>query len=635
MIRDILQKYWGYAQFRPMQEEIIQSVLEGKDTLAVMPTGGGKSICFQVPALAKEGICFVITPLIALMKDQVEQLKNRGITAEAIHSGMDRREIDRMLDRALKKEIKFLYLSPERLKTEIVQERAKRMQVSLLTVDEAHCISQWGYDFRPPYLEIAAFRQLIPETPVIALTASATPRAKEDIKEKLAFRENQAEFQKSFSRDNLSYSCFEESNKEDRLLKILNNVKGSAIVYVRNRKKTKEVADFLNRRQVKAEFYHAGLDHQQRNAKQEAWIQNHCRVMVATNAFGMGIDKADVRVVAHLDLPDCLEAYYQEAGRAGRDEKKAYSVILYNANDLLELERRIELSYPDMEFIRNVYQALANHFHIPVNGAELNHYDFDLAQFQHQFNLDTVQTFYALRKLEEEGLIQMNEAFYQPSKVQFIIPYRDLYDFQLKNPKAEALIKFLLRFYGSELHSNYVKISESQIARYLKRDHKEVEEQLKQLQQRKILEYLRQSTQAQVIFLTPRYEAKHLPLDKLKIEERKKNEIQRAKAVATYASHRHRCRTQLLQEYFGEISYHNCGICDNCLERKKQMPVGDEFGEHSRKIIELVKDAPLSLQQLAEKMHPIKEKKVILTVQQMVDAEQLVYLKDGRIALGR
>ena len=399
--QSILKQYWGYDTFRPLQAEIIQSVLEGRDTLALLPTGGGKSLCFQVPTLMSEGICIVISPLIALMQDQVEQLKRRGISAVGIFSGMHKNQIDIALDNCIYGDIKFLYVSPERLQTKLFIERAKQMKINLLAIDEAHCISQWGYDFRPPYMKIAEFRALLPKVPMIALTATATEEVRADILNRLEMVNPQT-FQQSFARANLSYSAFKEDDKERRLMKILQNVQGSGVVYVRNRRRTQEISDLLNKYNIQSTFYHAGLNAQERTKRQENWIKNRVRVIVATNAFGMGIDKPDVRTVVHLDLPDTLEAYYQEAGRAGRDGEKAYTVALYNQSDTENLEKNVLTSYPPLELVRRVYQSLGNLFQLAVGTGEFNSFDFDLLEFQNRFNLPPTDTYFALKILENQ-----------------------------------------------------------------------------------------------------------------------------------------------------------------------------------------------------------------------------------------
>lgn len=630
-IHQILKKFWGYPNFRPLQEDIIQSVLEGQDTLALLPTGGGKSICFQVPALALEGICLVISPLIALMKDQVEQLKRRNIPALAIHSGMNFREIDKTLEQATEGKIKFLYLSPERLKTELFLERLKRMDVSLLAIDEAHCISQWGYDFRPAYLEIADFREKLPkDTKVIALTATATEIVKKDIQKKLAFQKNGQVFQKSFARVNLSYSCFEIENKHQKLLQILRNVQGSAIVYARNRKRTKELADFLQQNKISADFYHAGLSHTLRSAKQERWIQNRVRVIVATNAFGMGIDKADVRVVVHWDLPDTLEAYYQEAGRAGRDEKKAYAVALFQEQNLKDLQKQVELSYPEIPFIKKVYQALANFFNVAVNTNELQSFDFDFRQFRETYELDNISTYHSLKKLSEAGLIDFNESYHNPSRVFIKYPYRDLYDFQLKNPVFEPLLKWLLRMVGGEIFQNFVTIQESEIARVLKVKTELIQKQLQSLQHQQVLIYEKQKEKPQITFLTPRYEAERIPLDKEAIEKRKSRDLGKVKAVGHYVFHQNRCRTQLLLEYFGEISYEKCGVCDICLKQKKN-PLQDN--QLKATLLNFLRKKPLLPEELVRQIGEKHQKEIAQWIQKLLDVELIEYEMNGKLRI--
>ncbi|MCB0586106.1 MAG: ATP-dependent DNA helicase RecQ, partial [Phaeodactylibacter sp.] len=413
---EILKKYWGYDGFRPLQEDIIRSVLEGKDTLALMPTGGGKSICYQVPALCREGICIVVSPLIALMKDQVENLKQRNIPAEAIYSGMHYRDIDRILDNCVYGNIKLLYLSPERLTTELARVRIQKMKASLLAVDEAHCVSQWGYDFRPPYLQIAEMREVLPGVPILALTATATPEVARDIQEKLAFRQENL-LQKSFERPNLSYSVLHEEDKLKKLAEILHRVPGSGIVYVRSRRRTKEIARYLQRQKIRADFYHAGLDTEERSRKQEEWMNNKSRVVVSTNAFGMGIDKPDVRVVVHMELPDSLEAYFQEAGRAGRDGRKSYAVLLYNDSDRQNLERRFEQSFPGLKEVQRVYRALGSYFQLATGSGEGQSFDFEIVEFARNFQIKIVQAYSCLKILEQAGWIVLTDAVFVPSSL--------------------------------------------------------------------------------------------------------------------------------------------------------------------------------------------------------------------------
>lgn len=591
---EILKKYWNYDTFRPQQEDIVLSVLEKKDTLVLMPTGGGKSICFQVPAMAMEGVCIVITPLVALMKDQVEQLKKRGIHAAAIYSGMHKNEIDQTLDEFVYGNGKFLYVSPERLQTELMKVRTKLMKVALLVIDEAHCVSQWGYDFRPPYLKIPEFKKLIPNVSTIALTATATHEAQLDIIEKLDLK-NVRIFRQSFARPNISYSAFAEENKEKRMLDIIQKVNGSAIVYVRSRKRTKEIAEWLEQRRISADYYHAGLSTEERFAKQEAWIKNQKRIMVATNAFGMGIDKPDVRLVIHLDLPENLEAYYQEAGRAGRDGNKAYAVILYFLNDIEELFKNIEKKYPPIENLKRMYQALANYCNLAVGAENFESYDFDFNQFIKIYGLQVADSHNELRKLEEEGLIQLSEAYHAPSKIIIEVGHRELYNFQVKSPAYDKFIKILLRMYGGDLFSNFVTINEAAIGKYFFANTKEVEQMLDYLQSIGIITYQKQKNTPQLTFLTARQDAKKLHLDVVRMENRKKKDFGKAVAMGQFAEEKRRCRQQFLQEYFDEETTLTCGICDNCLNNKKNEPETpiEIFTKYRQKILEIL-PAPIN-----------------------------------------
>jgi len=443
----ILKQYWGHDSFRPLQEEIIQSVLEKRDTLALLPTGGGKSICFQIPAMMLPGICIVVTPLIALMKDQVQHLKDIGIQAVAIYSGLKSREVDIILDNCIFGQIKFLYLSPERLYSELVQERIKHMPVNLFAIDEAHCISQWGYDFRPPYLQLGKLKELHPDVPFLALTATATTAVIADIQDKLQFKQNNV-FVKSFLRDNLGYMALEEENKAGRMIRIIQKLGGSGVVYVRNRRETQEVARYLVNIGISADFYHAGLLGKERDSKQEAWMQNRTRVIVATNAFGMGIDKPDVRFVIHLDIPESLEAYYQEAGRAGRDGKKAFPVLLYQQGDKDRLLKNVKLSFPSVAFIQQVYHHLCNHFQIPYGAGEGLTFDFDVVAFIKKYKIETIPTLSALKFLEKDGWLAVSEAVFIPSRFKFEVNHQELYKIQVQYERYDKLIKAILRSYG-------------------------------------------------------------------------------------------------------------------------------------------------------------------------------------------
>jgi ATP-dependent DNA helicase RecQ len=627
-LKAILREHWGYTQFRPLQEDIIQAVLAGKDTLALLPTGGGKSICFQVPALALDGLCIVVSPLIALMKDQVEQLIRRGIYAVMVASSMDFKQIDKVLDECVSGKAKFLYLSPERLQTDLFKERAKRMKIGLLAIDEAHCISQWGYDFRPPYLEIAEFRKNIPQVPIIALTATATPSVQQDIQTKLAFRQDAQVFQKSFARPNLSYTVLQADNKGKYLIESLKRLNGSAVVYVRSRNKTQQLAEFLQKNLFSADYYHAGLPPFVRSKKQDDWLQGKIRVMVATNAFGMGIDKPDVRLVIHWELPDSLEAYYQEAGRAGRDEQKAYAVAFFQERDMADARQKIEQAYPPVDFMRQVYQALANHFQVPVGAGEFAQYEFDLSHFQTTFNLKGTSTYYALKRLVDEGLIDFNEAYQQPSKVQFKMNNRDLYDFQLKNQGAEPILRTLSRLYGSEMQNQAVKISEKDIAKSMGINPESIRKQLARLHELNVLEYQEQKEKPQITFLTSRYDGTQLPINQARLQERKQRDLDRMANVEEYALHKHRCRTQLLQEYFGEVSYEPCGVCDVCVRKQRNAPLPDV----TEQILQQLQDTPRALPDLQANFPHILSEKLGEAIQDMLDAGLVQYLDNGKLA---
>jgi ATP-dependent DNA helicase RecQ len=630
-IRAVLKNYWGYDTFRPFQEDAIRTVLNGIDTLVLLPTGGGKSICFQVPVMAMEGVCIVVTPLIALMKDQVEQLKKRGISAAAIHTGMGRNEIDITLDNCIHGNTKFLYVSPERLRTDIMIARAGQMKICLLAIDEAHCISAWGYDFRPAYLLISEFRKRIPGVPAMALTATATEEVRADILEKLEMK-NARVFKQSFARANLSYSAFAEDNKEKKILQVLKNVGGSAIIYVRTRKRTKEIADWLNRHGISAQAYHAGLPFKERSERQSAWIKNQVRTVVATNAFGMGIDKPDVRTVIHFDLPDNLEAYYQEAGRAGRDEKKAYAVALFNQLELDELADNIERRYPSIEVLKRVYQSLANYYQVPVGGGEMSGYSFDIQDFTGIFGLAPNETHYALKLLEEEGFIQLSENFNDPSKVHFLVDNRQLYDFQIRYQEFDSFIKVILRLYGGEVFTEYVRISEAEIAQVYFAPEAEVTTKLKFLAEREIMDYQPRKDKPQLTFLTPRYDASLLPLNVFEIQRKKERDLSKARAVARYASHLQICRTLLLLEYFNEFDAEECGICDICLKKKKAEALKDS--SLPQKIAEYLRsEGPQTPIRLSQAFENADEELFFLTLQELIRNEVVIYDSSGNLTI--
>jgi ATP-dependent DNA helicase RecQ len=616
-IHQVLKQYWGYDTFRALQEEIVQSVLDGKDTLALLPTGGGKSICFQVPALLQPGICVVVSPLIALMKDQVENLKVRGIEAVAIVSGMSKREVDILLDNCVYGNIKFLYISPERLSSPLVQERIRHMNVNLFAIDEAHCISQWGYDFRPPYLQLAELRQLHPKVPILALTATATQQVADDIVSKLAFKKGFQVFRKSFERSNLSYVVAKEENKLKRLLNLLYKVKGSGIVYVRNRRETQELARQLCLEGVKADFYHAGLAAEVRAKKQDDWKVNSLRVIVATNAFGMGIDKPDVRFVAHMDLPESLEAYYQEAGRAGRDEKKSYAVLLFNDADVKALDRKLAQGSPSLADIQLVYHQLGNHFQVAYGAGEGLLFPFDVADFCKKYGLDPIKTLNILKVLSLEGYVGLTESVYLPSRLQVIVDYEALYSFQLSNAAYEPLIKTLLRSYGG-LYDQYVPIKEQDLAKRLQISVNQVVQMLSKLNDMQLIAYEAKTDQPQIQFLRPRVDRAHLGIDYNFLAQRQAIYQKQVEGVLNYVN-QPICRSQQLLNYFDEHTRETCGVCDVCIGARKK------YSEEALRlaIMEKLRSEPLSIEVLADSLLDGSEETRLELIRLMLDEGKL------------
>lgn len=616
-IYEALKAYWNFDSFRPLQEDIIRSVLEGRDTLALMPTGGGKSVCFQVPALVQPGICIVVSPLIALIKDQVEALKEKGIEAVSLVSGMSKREVDILLDNCVYGNIKFLYLSPERLLSPLVRERISYMKVNLIAIDEAHCISQWGYDFRPPYLQLAELRQVQPKVPVLALTATATLRVIADIQEKLAFKAPNV-FSKSFGRANLSYVVSHEENKIRKLLSIARNVHGTGIVYVRNRRETQEISRLLNSAGIKSDFYHAGLDTPHRSQKQYAWMQGQLRVIVATNAFGMGIDKPDVRFVVHMDVPESLEAYYQEAGRAGRDEKKSYAVLLYNPGDRELLEKRLELNFPPVQDIRHVYQCLGNYYQLAHGAGEGLVLDFDISEFCSRFKLDAVKTINALKFLEHDGYLLLSESVYLPARVQIEVSSEELYRFQIENAFYDSFIKILLRSYGG-MFETYSPIQEFEIARKTGKTLDEVVSLLNKLQDYKILSYLPQTDKPQMQFVRARMDAGSMYLDVKYMRERKEVMTGQVNAMLHYAE-TNTCRNVMLLQYFNEPDAGKCGTCDVCLEEKRQATAAGLTEQITFELIDTLSGEHLNLEELINAMRSGNEKERVAVLRQLLDA---------------
>jgi ATP-dependent DNA helicase RecQ len=574
-IHEILYQHWGHQQFRPLQEEICQSVLEGKDTLALLPTGGGKSICFQVPALAQDGLCLVISPLIALMKDQVENLRKKDIPALLIYSGMTYKQVNNILKLAVQGNYKFLYVSPERLETKLFLEYLPALDVNLIAVDEAHCISQWGYDFRPPYLRIATIREQLRNVPVLALTASATKDVQQDICEKLLFK-NKIVFQKSFTRPNLSYSVFEVDSKINKTVEILNNVKGSAIVYCKSRRRTKEVSDMLRLYNINAGYYNAGLSNEERSEKQQLWIDNKIRVIVCTNAFGMGIDKPDVRVVIHYDPPDCLENYYQEAGRAGRDEKKAFAVLLYQEKDIELLQLSADVKYPKPEDIKQVYLAISNYLQLTYGSGEGQYFDFDINEFCKNFKLDIHLVMNSIKVLEQEELISYSESVFTSSTIQFTCSKSELYNFEKTNPTLENVIKTLLRAYAG-IFDYPVYISTKNITYLSKENVDMVEKKLQNLHQYHIIEYLKPASTPQLYFIKERLHADNFMIHEAIYQKRKAIYLNRVNHFINYVHSIKECRSVMISTYFGVKENDDCNCCDHCLERRKQEIKEREF----------------------------------------------------------
>lgn len=598
--KEILQQYWGYNTFRPIQEEIIQAVLDGKDTLAILPTGGGKSICFQVPAMIKEGTCLVISPLIALMMDQVEKLNGLKIPSKAIYTGLSSDEIEDILFACEEGELKFLYVSPERLKSKSFLESLEALPISMLAVDEAHCISQWGYDFRPAYLHIALVKPYLKNVPVIALTASATPRVKDDIVNKLSLHQPSCFFG-SFERKNLSYQIVQADDKINFLIKLLRKHTGSSIVYCRTRRKTKEIAELLQQFQFKADYYHAGLPQEQRIAKQQDWIKGKVDCIVCTNAFGMGIDKPDVRLVAHMDLPDCIENYYQEAGRAGRDGNYAAAVLIYRNQDLEELKKLPDQKFPGIETIRKVYKALCNHFQLPIGSGNGNYFDFDIHAFINAFKLNLFEVLYSLEILKQEEILSYQDQVFTPSTLMFTANRRALELFEADHPHLEPLIKILLRTYGGILDIP-TKINEHQIAWLLKWDISNVRESLKSLHQFGVTAYHPSKESAQILFLQERIKADELHINYTHYNERKKEFTLRIQMMIEFITTKD-CRSNFISSYFGDTKTEKCGICDKCISTKTTAPSKKEITDLLKKIKIELKDRPVTIDELSNKIN--------------------------------
>lgn len=628
--KEILKQYWNYDNFRGIQEEIIESIGKGHDTLGLMPTGGGKSITFQVPALAQPGLCLVITPLIALMKDQVRNLRDRGIKALAVYSGMTREEIVVALENCIFGDYKFLYISPERLDTDIFRAKLRNMKINMITVDESHCISQWGYDFRPAYLKISEIRELLPTVPVLALTATATPEVVKDIQTKLGFREDSRIFRMSFERKNLAYIVRNTESKQEELLHILNSVSGSAIVYTRNRKRTREVAELLVNNEITATFYHAGLNNDVKDQRQKSWLSGESRVMVATNAFGMGIDKPDVRLVIHVDLPDSPEAYFQEAGRAGRDGQKAYAVLLYAKSDKATLSKRITDTFPDKEYIRKVYEDVNYYFQMAMGDGLGCTFAFNLDEFCRNFKHFPVQADSALKILTRAGYLEYTDEQDNASRILFTIHRDELYKLRETDPETEKLINVILRSYTG-LFTDYAYINEDSLVIRSGLTRQRIYEILLMLTRRHILHYIPRKKTPYIIYTRERQEAGRLAITRDIYEERKESYITRIKAMTEYATAEDKCRSRMLLRYFGEKNEHNCGLCDVCLSKHHSGMKLGEFQEMENQIREQLETSPLSAATLLNRINGEREKAE--RVLSYLLSEEIIQSNDGILSL--
>ncbi len=627
----ILEKYWGHNQFRPLQEGIIDAVLAKKDVLALLPTGGGKSICFQVPALLKDGMCLVISPLIALMQDQVSNLQEKGIDAAVIHSGMPYMAVKETLQAATSGAYKFLYLSPERIESNLFKEYLPALDISLIAVDEAHCIAQWGYDFRPPYLRIAALRNELPGVPVIALTASATKDVETAIIEKLAFKNPQI-FRQPYKRPALSYSYFEVESKINKTLDIINNVKGSGIVYCNTRKQTKDIAELLQLQKISADFYHAGLSAEDRQEKQKKWMTGDTRMMVCTSAFGMGIDKDDVRTVIHYEMPDCLENYYQEAGRAGRDGKKAYAVLLATKADITKARNLHETRFPAISIIKSIYQYLANYLQLPVGIGEGGYYDFNLLEFCNNFKLDLAVVIQTLKVLEQEGHIQFSENIFLPTQVCFTCSKESLENFEEAYPAFEPLIKALLRSYQG-IFDNRISIFEKRMAGICKQSIEAVQNQLQQLAAMGIIEYLPQKETPQIHFLVNRAPAAFLHIDQDLYLSKKEAFTTRINTLINFAINPACCRSVFIGNYFGDTDKSSCGICDYCLAQKKTKLQSTVFTSIEQQLYASLTRSPSPIDQLLITLGKDKEEEIWEVIRFLESENRLILKEDGTIQL--
>ena len=617
---EILKKYWGHDAFRPMQADIIKSVLAGNDTLALLPTGGGKSVCYQIPALAMEGLCIVVSPLIALMQDQVDQLQKKGIKAIAITSAMNFREVEITFNNAIHNSYKFLYISPERIQTQLFLRKLPALNVNLIAVDEAHCISQWGYDFRPAYLSIKKIRELKPEVPVLAVTATATQKTADDICKQLEFKKPQI-FKTSFARKNLHYHIKHDENKLQTLLNLCIKTKGTGIVYVRNRRKTKEISDFLNQNKISSDFYHAGLEATERAKKQSDWINNRKRIIVSTNAFGMGIDKPDVRFVAHLDLPDSLEAWFQEAGRGGRDGNMAYALTLYHQSDILNLQDQLEQAFPSIEQIKQTYSAICNYYQIAVGAGEGLSVNFSLDEISAKFKLHPIVIYNSVKFLEKENYFSYTDTVYQPAKVHFTVGKTELYNFQVQNPQLDSFIKALLRNYAG-LFEEYIIINEFKIAKAIKADVAYVKKTLDMLHKLQMVDYIAQTGLPKIIFTQARVDTTFLSISKEHYDTLKKQAEQRIQAVIDFVRNARVCRSRQILHYFNETNFEDCGTCDVCLNKNKQNK-STIFVQIKEQLLKLLDHKNYELNDLVSLLYLYGKEDVMDCINQMTDDKQL------------
>jgi len=617
---DILIKYWGHTHFRLKQEEIIREIIDGNDTLALLPTAGGKSICYQIPAILKEGLCLVISPLISLMHDQIRHLESKGIKSVCITSEMHYSKIETALTNCIYGGIKFLYLSPERLQNQLVQVRIKEMNINLITIDEAHCISEWGHNFRPFYRNISEIRNVIPKTPILALTASATSNVIKDIQHNLLFKKENI-IKTSFERKNISYRVIDIKDKEAILLKLLDKIRSSVIIYTSTRKKTREIAYLLNKNNLSASFYHAGLSAEEREKRQLNWMKNQTRIIVATNAFGMGIDKANVRLIIHMDLPSSIESYFQESGRAGRNGEKAYAYLIANNNDIERQKRLVQLRHPLIKEIIQGYQNIANYLQIGVNDFPKDPIPFDLSAFSEKYKVNTLKTYNIIRYLEKEEYLKLTNPNNSPSKIKFTVSSTDLYKFQITNKFYDSFIKLLLRSYEN-LFNNFIIINEEQISKNYNTNEKNIKKLLIKLKKLEIIEYQQSNKLEQLTFLKPRKDLSYYHLDKNKWERRKNYDTRRLDQMINYIIKKDKCRNQLLLNYFNE-EINECGICDICIIRKKEIMNIEDFNTISKKIEKLLTKSEMDLVEICNVLTDIKEEKISNTLTLLFEDDQI------------